>query len=194
MTKPCALHYRLVNRPRLSFVTSGFRFRRPARHLGSTVAQHPGDTVPRCRSIRWNLVSPPIERRQVRVADRRRVDERLSRPFDLLRCRLGIRGVLGWRDRRIRQESPRTCYGAPVVAALDRYRREHGDYPTSLGDLVPAYMAGSELRAPEASMLRYPFEYRADSGSYELLVRYVDPGMNECRYTPRTAWHCGGYF
>ena len=86
------------------------------------------------------------------------------------------------------------AYGAPVVAALERYHRDHGGYPTNLGDLVPAYVAGSDLRAPEASVLKYPFEYRADSGSYRLLVRYVGPGMNECRYTPRTAWHCGGYF
>jgi hypothetical protein len=86
------------------------------------------------------------------------------------------------------------AYGAPVVAALSRYRNEIGKYPTALIDLVPKYLPEVELRAPDASVLHYPFEYRADSAGYELLVRYTGPGMNECRYTPTRRWHCSGYF
>ena len=37
-------------------------------------------------------------------------------------------------------------------------------------------------------------DYRVVGGSYELVVRYTGPGMNECRIRPRTTWNCGGYF
>jgi hypothetical protein len=86
------------------------------------------------------------------------------------------------------------AYGAAVVAGLDRYRAEKGSYPTQLRDLVPQYISSAELSAPTNSVLEYPFEYRADSGSFELVVRYVGPGMNECRIRPGAKWHCGGYF
>ena len=102
-------------------------------------------------------------------------------------CRGGEIGESG--KRRLAR-----AYGAPVVVALDRYHQEHGDYPRRLADLVPRYLADSELTAPQTSILGYPFEYRVDSSAYELLVRYVGPGMNECRYSPHRAWRCGGYF
>ena len=86
------------------------------------------------------------------------------------------------------------AYGAPVVAALAHYESDRGRYPKTLIELVPKYLSDVELRAPDASVLRYPFEYRVDTVGYELLVRYVGPGMNECRYTPARRWHCGGYF
>jgi hypothetical protein len=84
--------------------------------------------------------------------------------------------------------------GAPVIGALDAYHRERGDYPSSLRDLVPAYLSPSELHAPESSPLRHAFEYRADSGRYELWVSYTGPGMNTCRYRPGSQWRCSGYF
>lgn len=86
------------------------------------------------------------------------------------------------------------AYGAPVVAALTRYQGDKGQYPKTLIELVPKYLSDVELRAPDVSVLRYPFEYRADTAGYELLVRYTGPGMNECRYSPARHWHCGGYF
>lgn len=86
------------------------------------------------------------------------------------------------------------AYGAPVVVALTRYQSDNGQYPKALIELVPKYLSGVDLRAPDASVLRYPFEYRVDTAGYELLVRYTGPGMNECRYTPARRWHCGGYF
>jgi len=86
------------------------------------------------------------------------------------------------------------AYGTPVVTALEEFRRDSGAYPRALSALVPRYLSRSTLTAPDSSVLRYPFEYRADSGIFELLVRYGGPGMNTCRIRPGTAWRCGGYF
>ena len=86
------------------------------------------------------------------------------------------------------------AYGTPVVAALEAFHHDSGAYPPILRALVPRYLSPAVLSAPESSVLRYPFEYRVDSGGFELLVRYVGPGMNECRIHPGAVWHCGGYF
>jgi hypothetical protein len=86
------------------------------------------------------------------------------------------------------------AYGEPVVHALEAYRADHQQYPLVLPDLVPKYLTAEALRAPAGPPLGYPFEYRRDSSSYELLVRYVGPGMNECRHTARGPWSCSGYF
>ena len=83
---------------------------------------------------------------------------------------------------------------APVIAALDRYHRTTGHYPNTLPELVPHYLTSTELHAPEASLLGYPFIYRANSGTYELSGSYAGPGMNTCRYRPQSSWQCGGYF
>lgn len=84
--------------------------------------------------------------------------------------------------------------GAPVIRALDDYQRASGRYPASLESLVPAYLPSVALHAPESSLLGYPFSYRADSSTYELSASFAGPGMNTCRYRPRSTWRCGGYF
>jgi|SRR5262245_6721238 len=86
------------------------------------------------------------------------------------------------------------AYGAPVVSALAAYKTETGDYPRDLRDLVPVYLTPTALRAPEDGPLKYPFEYSRDSSGFQLVVRYVGPGMNTCRYSPGQRWACGGYF
>ena len=83
---------------------------------------------------------------------------------------------------------------APVIAALAEYRRAHGTFPDSLAQLVPAYLPDSALAMPTRAQERYPLEYRADSGGYQLGFRYVGPGMNFCRYhSASRQWSCGGY-
>jgi hypothetical protein len=86
------------------------------------------------------------------------------------------------------------AYGEPVFAALERYHQDSAAYPRELAKLVPRYLSADQLRAPERSVLHYPFEYRADSGRFKLLVRYVGPGMNTCRIEPAHTWQCSGYF
>ena len=85
--------------------------------------------------------------------------------------------------------------GAPVIAALERYRSERGAYPDSLRQLVPAFLPDSALRVPDRDRERYPLEYQRTADGYELGFRYAGPGMNTCSYTPSTArWKCSGYF
>ncbi|HET7230166.1 MAG TPA: hypothetical protein VFJ16_09200 [Longimicrobium sp.] len=84
---------------------------------------------------------------------------------------------------------------APVVAALERYRAERGQYPDSLGALVPRHLPESALRVPERRQERYPLEYHRTAAGFELSFRYAGPGMNECTYTPvDRKWGCSGHF
>lgn len=84
--------------------------------------------------------------------------------------------------------------GEPVVNALGAHHEASGSYPGTLAELVPQYLTGSALRAPENSPLGHPFRYDVDSGRYELSVSYVGPGMNTCSFRPDTKWRCGGFF
>ena len=76
----------------------------------------------------------------------------------------------------------------PIVAALDRYRRDHGTYPNALTELnVPP----DQLRPPVDA---HPWEYHRVGNSYVLTFQYAGPGMNRCKYSPETGWNCSGYF
>ena len=86
------------------------------------------------------------------------------------------------------------AYGAPVVAALEAFHRDSAAYPRTLAVLVPHYLSAATLAAPQFSVLKYPFEYRADSGTFELIVRYTGPGMNQCRIRAGTRWRCDGLY
>ena len=92
--------------------------------------------------------------------------------------------------------------GEPVIAALARYRQEHGQFPHRLAELVPRYLRAEELGAPERSPLAHPFEYDGPgsdgingSASYVLRVREAPPGHSACDFASRTQrWYCSGYF
>jgi len=85
--------------------------------------------------------------------------------------------------------------GAPVVAALGRYRTEHGAYPTSLAELVPRYLPETALDAPTRSPLAHPFEFRTRGDAFMLRVREAPPRYSGCEYSSRTQrWYCSGYF
>jgi len=84
---------------------------------------------------------------------------------------------------------------APVVAALARYRTEHGGYPAQLGALVPHYLSIAALQAPERSPLAHPFEFAAHGPRYVLTVREAPPGHSACEFASATGrWYCNGYF
>jgi hypothetical protein len=84
---------------------------------------------------------------------------------------------------------------APIIAALERYRAERGQYPDSLRMLVPRYLPERALRVPDHPQEHYPLQYQRTATGFELTFRYVGPGMNECTYTPvAKKWDCGGYF
>jgi hypothetical protein len=84
---------------------------------------------------------------------------------------------------------------APVIAALDRYRAEHGQYPDSLRMLVLRFLPDSALRLPEREQERYPLEYHRTPGGYDLSFQYTGPGMSECGWSAETRkWACRGHF
>jgi hypothetical protein len=86
------------------------------------------------------------------------------------------------------------AYGTPVVDALEAFHHDSGAYPRTLPALVPRYLSPAALTAPDSSRLQSHFEYRADSGSFELSIRYYGPGVNRCRVGPGRPWSCSGYF
>src|SRR5690348_9808202 len=112
-------------------------------------------------------------------------------------CVLGLLGALGCWPPPGRGAKAGRGYqrAAPVIEALARYREAHGTFPDSLTQLVPTYLPDSALAVPTPAQERYPLEYRTDSLGYELVFRYVGPGMNYCTYRSVTAkWKCAGYF
>jgi hypothetical protein len=83
---------------------------------------------------------------------------------------------------------------APVIAGLERYRAEHGEYPAALEVLSGEYVAPGTLPLVPADTT-YPVRYQRDSTGYALSFRYTGPGMNVCEYRPAVAhWRCSGYF
>ena len=84
---------------------------------------------------------------------------------------------------------------APVLAAIEEYRRELGSYPDSLTQLTPQFLEPAAVAVPTRPQEQYPLEYERDSTGFVLTFRYVGPGMNECRYTAaKREWECSGYF
>ena len=84
---------------------------------------------------------------------------------------------------------------APVIAALAHFHADQGQYPDSLPQLVPAYLAAAALAVPDAPQEHYPLGYRRATDQYALSFRYAGPGMNECTYhSAAAAWGCRGYF
>lgn len=77
----------------------------------------------------------------------------------------------------------------PVIAALEQFGREKGQYPNSLDALVPAYLP--LLPGPVNG---YPIDYKKTDGGYSLTFSYEGPGMNRCTYTPQEEWDCSGYY
>ena len=77
----------------------------------------------------------------------------------------------------------------PIIAALEQYGREKGEYPDSLEALVPTY-----LPALPGPVNGYPIDYAKKDSGYELMFSYEGPGMNRCTYTPEAEWNCYGYY
>ena len=81
-------------------------------------------------------------------------------------------------------------WGAPVVAALESYHRDHGRYPDSLSILSPRYVSKEALATPRPIVGP---AYQLDHyGGYSLSFLYTPPS-NTCTYTPASGrWNCTG--
>lgn len=77
----------------------------------------------------------------------------------------------------------------PVIEALQHYKTVTGEYPETLEDLIPEYIA--IMPSYEIGEVTYS---KIDDG-YELRFEYYGPGINQCSYTPNSKkWDCFGYY
>ncbi len=96
---------------------------------------------------------------------------------------------------------------APVIAALEKFHSDRGEYPESLAELVPSYLTdrrnllyrgrAQPVNAPghDESIPEHEFGYRHEHDSYILTFSYTGPGMNHCVYDSGTkTWHARGYY
>ena len=81
----------------------------------------------------------------------------------------------------------------PLVHALADFQKDHGTYPDSLDELVPAYLP--TLPKGDANQRPSDPEYVASEDTYLLEFRYTGPGLNTCGFDQTTgAWECTGYY
>jgi hypothetical protein len=82
---------------------------------------------------------------------------------------------------------------APIIAALNRFHADSGQYPITLQALVPLFLPDSALAVPAREQERYPWTYKRVGDAYSLQFRYTGPGSNECTYFGATRqWQCSG--
>jgi hypothetical protein len=77
----------------------------------------------------------------------------------------------------------------PVIAALEKFHADHGQYPELIVYLAPDYLpvlwtGGDDL----------DYSYSLGDGGYSFSFHYTGPGMNTCTYKPEAGWHCSGAF
>jgi hypothetical protein len=77
----------------------------------------------------------------------------------------------------------------PIINALEQYRIENGEYPQSLAELAPDYLALIPTRVNDQ-----PIAYMKTGESFSLSFYYIGPGMNACTFTPETQWRCSGAY
>jgi len=83
----------------------------------------------------------------------------------------------------------------PVIAALEKYRARHNEYPSALRDLVPDDLAQNAWKTPEGKPVDEFFEYTRSGAGYRLQFSYTGPGMNRCVYSPEAGkWECAGFY
>lgn len=77
----------------------------------------------------------------------------------------------------------------PVIAALEKFKSDHGSYPDELAGLVPDYL--SEIPTTTGEL---DFSYTRNGESYAFSFHYRGPGLNTCTYTPEEKWRCSGAY
>ena len=99
----------------------------------------------------------------------------------------GVRAETGYRT------------ATPIIAALERYRRDRGHYPERQEELIPRYLPGAEAFRGSSHGKRVEIGYQRESdGAYSLSIAYVSgfpSSMNTCAFHSKTGrWECRGYY
>jgi len=84
-------------------------------------------------------------------------------------------------------------YYAPIIVALENYKLENDDYPSSLNELVPKHLA----EIPVSPNPPWPGNagYEKIKKTFTLAFRYSGPGQNICVYrSTEKKWSCLGYY
>jgi hypothetical protein len=76
-----------------------------------------------------------------------------------------------------------------IIDALEQYKADQGEYPATLDELIPDYLAAIPTGQYVDEWVYTP----TDDGKYTLMFSYVGPCMNTCTYSPDGGWDCGGY-
>jgi len=80
--------------------------------------------------------------------------------------------------------------GEEIISALETYHTDNGEYPETLDDLVPDYIA-----AISVGEYLHEWRYTSDGLTYTLEFVYYGPGVNTCIWESGASdWICGGYF
>jgi hypothetical protein len=77
----------------------------------------------------------------------------------------------------------------PIIAILEQYKSDKGEYPKTLEELTPEYLPEVPIEVNDE-----PISYNKTDESFSLQFHYVGPGMNTCTFTPEDKWHCSGAF
>jgi len=79
-----------------------------------------------------------------------------------------------------------------VLASIERYREQHGEYPEALADLSPGFIDTIPDPGNEAGPTFA--EYRRVGDDFEFTFSYFGPGINWCVYSVENEWRCDGHF
>ena len=63
--------------------------------------------------------------------------------------------------------------GDQIVAAVERFRKDHGRYPQALTELVPTYLAA--IKQPAYGQRQWDYVVHADTDKYALFVWGAKP-------------------
>ena len=83
---------------------------------------------------------------------------------------------------------------APVIAAIEDYRRQNISYPETLADLMPDFIEAIPVSDVEDGPVRPEYRRTDDPDSYAFSFYYYGPGINFCEYTPQDEWRCDGAY
>ena len=77
----------------------------------------------------------------------------------------------------------------PIIAALEQYKADKGEYPEALEGLMPGYLPHVPTKVNDEEIT-----YIKTGESFSLAFHYIGPGVNTCTFTPEDTWHCSGYY
>jgi hypothetical protein len=99
-----------------------------------------------------------------------------------------------WSSSRVESSKKK---GSGIVAAIDRYKSDHGKFPENLSQLVPQYI--DRIEKPDAGDMDWLYETDVDGKDFSLWVKCRETDKPSTTHEPnfehleylneRKAWH-----